>query len=63
LENSWSFKYIEGQINATCQHCGREISFAAKKKNPSSHAPKIVLPQRDDYKRQYPGDDGRAPWE
>lgn len=32
LENNWKFKYIDGWILATCQECGFEVEFEAKKK-------------------------------
>ncbi len=33
LENNWDFKYIDGWIKATCNLCGHEVEFEAKKKN------------------------------
>lgn len=32
LENNWDFKYNDGFIMATCQNCGHEVEFEAKKK-------------------------------
>jgi hypothetical protein len=67
LENSWSFKFVEGIITATCQHCDNEVSFAAKKTHRTPHkssrrASHLNPPQTDAYLRQDPGDDGLAPW-
>lgn len=32
LENRWKYELTEGIVTATCQSCGREVSFAARKK-------------------------------
>ena len=32
LENDWSFEKIEDIIRATCNQCGYEVEFEAKKK-------------------------------
>jgi len=32
LENYWEYKFNEGMIEATCQHCGNVVEFEAKKK-------------------------------
>lgn len=32
LENNWKFEHIDGMIKATCNICGNEVEFEAKKK-------------------------------
>ena len=34
LENNWSFQFLDGLVTATCQQCGNEVIFEAKKKIP-----------------------------
>lgn len=32
LENNWTYEKVDDYINATCQNCGYEVSFEARKK-------------------------------
>ena len=32
LENNWSFKVCDGIVTASCNICGNEVTFEAKKK-------------------------------
>ena len=32
LENNWKYKFNEGMVEATCQHCRNVVEFEAKKK-------------------------------
>ena len=35
-ENNWKFKFAEGWVTATCEMCGFEVEFEAKKKESQS---------------------------
>ena len=61
LENNWTYKFNEGIITATCEYCGSEVMFEARKKHPS-HQSRIPDVPRDDYRNQDAGDDGKPPW-
>ena len=43
LENNWKYEYIDGWIVATCQECGNEVEFPAKKKSfKKNNVPPII---------------------
>lgn len=64
LEKNWRFQFEDATrtITATCNYCGAEVSFPAKKRRHSKPPRYHRDRQTDAYRHQEPGDDGIPPW-
>ena len=64
LEKNWRYEFNEGLVTATCQNCGSEVQFEARKKTgpPKENHP-VSLAHR--YVPWIPESDrtGKLPWD
>jgi hypothetical protein len=44
LENNWKFKYNDGYVQATCEHCGHYVEFKSRPKHNTPVNEKIICP-------------------